>query len=167
MAGGQPRRERRYRAGRQRSPSCEKIKGEATERESHAGDLLFLLDVERRAATERLRVAIEEELMCAVCHSMVIEPRVVGCGHMFCKSCLEQWTALNKTCPMCSVGLKTVNFRKGGVRMYAINSIVEKVTDAMLPDVKERRKRAVEERQEERPCVKRRKRERGSADVSA
>lgn len=153
MARGHPRQSRRRRASDRRSPSYEKLKESA--------DSYFLVKVESRSATERLRVAIEEELMCAVCHSMVIEPRVVGCGHMFCKSCLDQWMSLNKTCPMCSVGLKTVNFRKGGVRMYAINNIVEKVTDAMLPEVKERRKRSVEERQEEGTCVKRRKRERG------
>lgn len=153
MARGHPRRSRRRRASDQRSPSYEKVKESA--------DSMFLVEVESRAATERLRVAIEEELMCAVCHSMVIEPRVVGCGHMFCKSCLDRWMSLNKTCPMCSVGLKTVNFRKGGVRMYAINNIVEKVTDAMLPEVKERRKRSLEERKEEGTCVKRRKRERG------
>lgn len=161
MARGHPRRPRRRRASEQRSPSYEKVKEATAQQADHTADLMFLLDVEGRAATERLRVAIEEELKCAVCHSMVIEPRVVGCGHMFCKSCLDQWMCLNKTCPMCSVGLKTVNFRKGGVKMYAINSIVEKVTDAMLPEVKERRKRSVEERQEEGTCVKRRKRERG------
>jgi hypothetical protein len=38
---------------------------------------------------------------CSVCYD---SPEIVlktRCGHIFCKSCLSQWTATNITCPMC------------------------------------------------------------------
>lgn len=49
---------------------------------------------------------------CAICKSTAKNPRVLKCGHMFCKACIKNWlksrqegsppsVPSNKKCPMC------------------------------------------------------------------
>jgi tRNA U34 5-carboxymethylaminomethyl modifying GTPase MnmE/TrmE len=52
---------------------------------------------------------LEEEITCAICHEHYTEPRVLPCGHYYCKRCLHQLT-LRKgvgkpfSCPECRKG---------------------------------------------------------------
>lgn len=45
---------------------------------------------------------VEDELSCGICRGIMENPcRPVVCKHMFCKSCLFNWHASNKSCPLC------------------------------------------------------------------
>lgn len=57
---------------------------------------------------------------CLICLDSLNEPVVTLCGHLFCKTCINQWIDLkpmNQICPVCKV---SVNKRKL-VRLYGVN----------------------------------------------
>ncbi|KAJ3113513.1 hypothetical protein HK100_001960 [Physocladia obscura] len=44
---------------------------------------------------------LDANLQCAVCSDGLDEPRkLAGCGHYFCRSCIEAWLRTNATCPI-------------------------------------------------------------------
>ena len=42
-----------------------------------------------------------EDSECMICMENAVEVVLPDCNHAFCKKCLEEWTAVSKTCPMC------------------------------------------------------------------
>ena len=42
---------------------------------------------------------------CPICYHHFIEPRVLECGHNFCKGCLYEWLAKSRSCPLCRTKL--------------------------------------------------------------
>eukprot|EP01103_Thecamoeba_quadrilineata_P008956 TRINITY_DN18668_c0_g1_i1.p1 TRINITY_DN18668_c0_g1~~TRINITY_DN18668_c0_g1_i1.p1 ORF type:complete len:267 (-),score=12.22 TRINITY_DN18668_c0_g1_i1:117-875(-) len=54
---------------------------------------------------------IDREFVCSICHQFFREPfRSVECGHTFCKSCIQNWAAINPICPLDKQQLKTMTF---------------------------------------------------------
>ncbi|KAK6507060.1 E3 ubiquitin ligase [Arthrobotrys musiformis] len=43
---------------------------------------------------------------CVVCQDLLFEPYSLGCGHVFCYSCLRDWFRQKKTCPECRARVK-------------------------------------------------------------
>ena len=41
------------------------------------------------------------EFSCTICCNLMYEPTVLECGHNFCRKCLHDWLAKNKSCPLC------------------------------------------------------------------
>lgn len=49
------------------------------------------------------KMGLIDELECACCYELMVNPTTLNCGHSFCKYCLAKWfNASNKTeCPEC------------------------------------------------------------------
>lgn len=49
--------------------------------------------------------SFDHNLMCAICHSPFVHPMKIGCGHIFCETCIAQalyhQNTENQTCPTC------------------------------------------------------------------
>ena len=43
---------------------------------------------------------VDEELICCICHEVLLMPMVCREGHTFCEACIESWLERNNTCPM-------------------------------------------------------------------
>ncbi|XP_075384197.1 RING finger protein 151 [Tenrec ecaudatus] len=44
--------------------------------------------------------------VCSVCHGVLKRPVRLTCSHIFCKKCILQWLARQKTCPCCRKQVK-------------------------------------------------------------
>ncbi|XP_054162333.1 uncharacterized protein LOC128960282 [Oppia nitens] len=43
---------------------------------------------------------IDEELLCCICTDILTDPLMIdSCEHAFCKTCISDWFAINKSCP--------------------------------------------------------------------
>lgn len=49
---------------------------------------------------------IPEELYCAICGGVFLDPQAGPCGHSFCACCLEQWLESSPSCPLCRSSLQ-------------------------------------------------------------
>lgn len=60
-------------------------------------------------AIERVQGEVNEDLLCPYCHEILEEPVTGKCGHVFCKSCLENALSKQKRyeCPSCDVNLSS------------------------------------------------------------
>eukprot|EP00475_Leptophrys_vorax_P001846 TRINITY_DN11032_c0_g1_i1.p1 TRINITY_DN11032_c0_g1~~TRINITY_DN11032_c0_g1_i1.p1 ORF type:complete len:449 (+),score=76.19 TRINITY_DN11032_c0_g1_i1:8-1354(+) len=48
------------------------------------------------------KTVIDNDLLCMICQNVLLDPRQLsGCKHSYCKSCLDQWSKLQKRCPAC------------------------------------------------------------------
>lgn len=57
---------------------------------------------------------------CLICLDSLNEPVVTLCGHLFCKTCINQWIDLkpmNQICPVCKASVN----KKKLVRLYGVN----------------------------------------------
>merc|ERR1740130_1469879 len=52
------------------------------------------------------------EMTCPICLSDFDEEdevRVLPCKHYFCKACIDEWLAVNSTCPTCRTNILTAD----------------------------------------------------------
>lgn len=54
--------------------------------------------VDLRAVT--YETAVDENLMCPICHCPLVDPVMTECDHIFCRSCIEESVIHSKTCPI-------------------------------------------------------------------
>ncbi|XP_066548023.1 E3 ubiquitin-protein ligase TRIM69 [Amia ocellicauda] len=76
-------------------------------------------------------IALDEELICAVCHDIFVEPVTLPCGHNFCETCVQQLKKMSLgrrrklefTCPLCLAPCDTrIHLKKNVV----LHNIIEK-----------------------------------------
>merc|ERR1711923_585409 len=49
----------------------------------------------------RVKGTIADELICCICKGVLDDPyQSIGCGHMFCRRCVNQWLIENDKCPI-------------------------------------------------------------------
>ena len=55
---------------------------------------------------ERFKGEVGQDLLCPFCSKVLQQPVVGGCGHTFCKECLEKYLARKRVeCPVCNAKL--------------------------------------------------------------
>eukprot|EP01103_Thecamoeba_quadrilineata_P019352 TRINITY_DN7797_c0_g1_i1.p1 TRINITY_DN7797_c0_g1~~TRINITY_DN7797_c0_g1_i1.p1 ORF type:complete len:265 (-),score=19.20 TRINITY_DN7797_c0_g1_i1:120-914(-) len=54
---------------------------------------------------------IDPELICSICQQPFNDPsRSVNCGHSFCRSCIDHWATVKRTCPLDNIQLNQMQF---------------------------------------------------------
>ncbi|KAF7488413.1 hypothetical protein SSS_04499 [Sarcoptes scabiei] len=53
------------------------------------------------AKTNHFDQLIKEELICSICLGLLIKPKMVNCGHIFCSICIDRSMSMLSTCPYC------------------------------------------------------------------
>ena len=76
---------------------------------------------------------MEDEFTCIICQELFIEATTLPCAHTFCEVCLRLWMRKKKNCPVCRRRIKGK-----AVRSFVLDSVVEKMIDAMDDVTKER-----------------------------
>ena len=56
---------------------------------------------EKRIESKRSAEGEQSESTCALCKDSAVNCTVTPCGHLFCWSCIANWTHANKTCAFC------------------------------------------------------------------
>ncbi|KAF2897035.1 hypothetical protein ILUMI_09151 [Ignelater luminosus] len=85
--------------------------------------------------------SLEDELQCAICKEMFINPVTLSCTHTFCKYCIERWRQNHFHCPICRCKI-TTQFQTR-VLINFIDKILEKASN----EVKQHRLDVIEQRQ--------------------
>jgi len=52
---------------------------------------------------KNLLVSNDSNLKCSICKELFVFSTVTNCGHIFCEDCIQKWTEIGKTCPICRV----------------------------------------------------------------
>ncbi|CAH8629016.1 unnamed protein product [Schistosoma rodhaini] len=50
---------------------------------------------------------IKQTFLCSICHNLLVNTRLLLCGHQFCRECLYYWFKISNTCPLCR---KSINY---------------------------------------------------------
>lgn len=95
---------------------------------------------EEENCKEHINDIMESELICSICTELFIEAITLNCSHTFCKTCIKLWKKQRKLCPVCRTSIKTET------AALTINNIIEKMTENLSAEMKEKRKKLVEER---------------------
>ena len=46
---------------------------------------------------------VQSELLCPICHGVIIEPVELPCGHPTCSLCMNKWMMEHSCCPLCNL----------------------------------------------------------------
>ncbi|OOF99746.1 hypothetical protein ASPCADRAFT_203533 [Aspergillus carbonarius ITEM 5010] len=77
----------------------------------------------------RLREAVQNELDCQVCYSLILDPLTTCCGHTFCRGCVAMVMDHSDLCPLCRRKLNM----SSTVRSEPINNRISNLVEALLP----------------------------------
>src|SRR5256885_12068627 len=44
--------------------------------------------------------AVNENLVCPICHVALVDPIITSCEHIFCRDCLEEAYTISQSCPV-------------------------------------------------------------------
>ncbi|KAG4072021.1 hypothetical protein HA402_010958 [Bradysia odoriphaga] len=56
--------------------------------------------------------AIERELICQICASVLQDPWETPCEHFFCMTCMQSWLAVSETCPIDRQPIRTADLKQ-------------------------------------------------------
>jgi hypothetical protein len=81
--------------------------------------------------------AVSAEDECLICfltiNSDTFEITQTFCNHLFCKSCLQRWIAINASCPICRKELKEKNYWDYYTNKCRKEQLKSNLTDSELP----------------------------------
>lgn len=69
----------------------------------------------------------EEDAECMICMENAVEVVLPDCNHAFCRKCLDEWTAVSKTCPMC----RSITESNDSLWIMAENPTAEQLFDSL------------------------------------
>ncbi|GMI02387.1 hypothetical protein TrLO_g14135 [Triparma laevis f. longispina] len=78
---------------------------------------------------------LRSSMSCALCSSIMSTPSALQCGHVFCNSCLLEWTKSNWNCPTCEMPCMSGKERssiKGNPQMSGIVEALRKIEDTLI-----------------------------------
>jgi hypothetical protein len=52
-------------------------------------------------STEDVMIIVEDEIECCICYEWVIEGKMLSCGHIYHKECIDEWFKEKRICPYC------------------------------------------------------------------
>ena len=135
------------------SPSANKtltdLKNKLAEKDSLIGQLRKRLRSEERSQTvtsnrdacDAVVELCETHFQCAVCNELLVRATGLGCGHIFCRDCVNKWKRKSEvpaidsqgrrkraTCPICRTEIATQSALKN------IDSFLEKAVDVFFND---------------------------------
>lgn len=50
---------------------------------------------------EEIIVVVDEGVECCICYEVVVEGKMLSCGHIYHKECIDEWFKEKKICPYC------------------------------------------------------------------
>lgn len=83
---------------------------------------------------------LENDLSCAICQDIYINPLILNCSHSFCKFCVYRWLTKNKKCPQCRMA---VTFQAENL---ALRNIINKMVQKSSEQFQKNRKNNVDQR---------------------
>jgi len=99
----------------------------------------------------------DSNLQCSICKELFVFSTVTNCGHIFCEGCIETWTGISNTCPICR---KYINQQ---IPINDLDNHIEKCVEHFMEDnTREERFRLIKERnveKDKRVQMKQRKRD--------
>lgn len=64
---------------------------------------------------EKNKDCLSDSNMCMICIDKIKLPsQVTGCGHLFCKVCIDKWTHVSNSCPLCKKDYKKIIYYNQG-----------------------------------------------------
>lgn len=87
---------------------------------------------------------VKEDFECSLCLRIFWEPVTTGCGHTFCRSCLDRSLDHKQECPLCKTEL--VGFQNLNV---GVNEFVDSTVKRMLPVDYSQRSKQIEDEMNE------------------
>lgn len=125
--------------------------------DSNQGDVVMTYETRSkeemdRLKTEKLKIEhvqknvlelLENDLCCAICREIYINPVILNCSHSFCKFCLNAWLAKHDQCPSCRID--TIFHAEN----LALRDIVSKMVVKMPAQYQEARVEAVKAREKQ------------------
>lgn len=83
---------------------------------------------------------LENELRCAICQDIYINPLILNCSHSFCKFCVYRWLTKRRGCPQCRM---TVSFQAENL---ALRNLISKMVQKSSPQFQTARADSVKQR---------------------
>lgn len=85
---------------------------------------------------------MDEQLTCSICSELFVKAMTTNCMHTFCHHCIMMWLTKSKgyLCPVCR--RQIINM----TRSLVIDNFIEKMTENLPPDSRNRRMKFVNER---------------------
>jgi hypothetical protein len=69
----------------------------------------YLLLNDRNNQEKINKDSISDSNTCMICiDNLTLPSQVTGCGHFFCKDCIDKWTAVSNSCPLCKKDYKKI-----------------------------------------------------------
>lgn len=83
---------------------------------------------------------LENDLSCAICQDIYINPLILNCSHSFCKFCVYRWLSKRPGCPQCRM---TVSFQAENL---ALRNIINRMIQKSSPQFQTTRSTNVSQR---------------------
>ena len=133
------------------------IKQELKERDQEIAKLKEELKVKQHSSEQLLLLSkCNEELKCSICDEIFIEPMALGCGHVYCRHCLEQWevncgNCFGKfNCPNCRQPITQFN------KSLQLDNLISSLYNGLSETLQKDRENLVKERKTEELACKER-----------
>ncbi|KAF7590545.1 hypothetical protein BBP40_002686 [Aspergillus hancockii] len=79
---------------------------------------------------EKLKEAVQNQLDCQVCYSLILDPLTTPCGHTFCRGCITMVLNQSDLCPACRRKLHMAST----VKSDPINKRIADIMETLLPE---------------------------------
>ncbi|VDP71034.1 unnamed protein product [Echinostoma caproni] len=74
-----------------------------------------------------LHSMLESDFNCAICHEVLMNASVLGCGHCFCAYCIHMWLRRRPQCPLC------IRPSHRFVPLKMVDSFIAQIYASLLP----------------------------------